>query len=64
MNNLKYIEALKYKNSITRQALLQKAEHASKTNQTDQTDQTSHNIDGKYNPDVTSSYMNMIEIKI
>ena len=43
MNNLKYIEALKYKNSITRQALLQKAEHASKT---DQTSQTSHNIDG------------------
>jgi hypothetical protein len=61
MNNLKYIEALKYKNSITRQALLQKAEHGSKTEQTDQTNQTSHNIDGKYNPDVTSSYMNMID---
>jgi hypothetical protein len=41
--------------------LLQKAEHASKTEQTDQTNQTSHNIDGKYNPDVTSSYMNMID---
>lgn len=58
MNNLKYIEALKYKNSLTKQALLQKAE---KNTQTEQTDRTSHNTDGKYNPDVTSNYMNMID---
>lgn len=61
MNNLKYIEALKYKNNLAKKALSQRIEQTDQNNQAEQTERVNHNTDGKYNPDVTSNYMNMID---